>query len=84
MRDIPRATAIAERAIAAPGGARAPGLLDVVALCYGLTGRFDQAIAAASSAAERARELGDAELARRIDLRLQAYREGRADLSVPR
>jgi Flp pilus assembly protein TadD len=84
VRDIPRATAIAERAIAAPGGGRAPGLLDVVALCYGLTGRFDQAIAAASSAAERARELGDAELARRIDLRLQAYREGRADLSVPR
>ena len=54
-------------------GNRDPRALDTLSAAYAAEGRFDLAREAASRAAARARELGDAEAAAAIDRRARSY-----------
>ncbi len=78
-----RAIELGER-IAATRGARNASLLDALASAYAAGGRFDDALAMAQRALERARETGDVELAARVDRRMAAYGSRRIDRTIPR
>ena len=54
-----------------------PAILDTIAAAYAEIGRFDKAIAAATSALELARRKGLGELAAGIEKHIQVYRIGR-------
>ncbi len=81
--DPARAIELGER-IATTRGARNAGLLDALASAYAASGRFQDALAMAGRAFERARETGDAELASRVERRIAAYRAGTIDRTIPR
>jgi tetratricopeptide (TPR) repeat protein len=81
--DATRAIALGER-IATTRGARNAALLDALASAYAASGRFQDAIATGQRALERAREIGDVELAGRIERRVTAYRAGTVDRTIPR
>lgn len=83
LRDLPRAVSLGEAGFAKSQGG-APAVTDALALAYARSGRFDDAVSAAQSAAERAFAIGDAGLAQRIQRRVEAYREMRVDDSIPR
>jgi Flp pilus assembly protein TadD len=78
VRDVKRAIDLGERASRA-SGERAPTVLDALAAAYAAGQRFAEARATADKALARAKEMGDTELAAKIDRRLAAYRENRID-----
>jgi tetratricopeptide (TPR) repeat protein len=72
LRRPDEAVALAERVVASTGGADA-GALDTLAMAYEAAGRREEAVATARRAADRARESGDAGLARDIEARLARW-----------
>ena len=76
LRDGARALELAERLPRAAGGAAAADL-DVLAAAYAETGRFEEAIEAATTARKLAQRAG-APVAREIRRRLESYEAGRA------
>ena len=77
LRNGSRAVALAEQ-VARLSGERDPQALDLLAAAQAEGGRFDDAVTTAARAAALARELGQADLAERIDARQALYRSGKA------
>ena len=75
IRDGRAAVELAEHAAAENG--TDPAVLDTLAAAYAEAGRFAEAVEAARRAGARAREAGDAALARDIEDRERLYRAGR-------
>jgi Flp pilus assembly protein TadD len=82
-RDPRAAVELGERAVRA-SGERTSGVLDALAAAYAASGRFAEAAAAAEKALARAREVGESDLAARIEKRLTAYRAQTIDPETPR
>ena len=74
--DPVRAVSLAQRACELSGN-RAAGDLDALAAAYAATGRFDDAIATAQKAIDLANSVGQPQLAKEIESRLELYRAGR-------
>ncbi len=75
LHDGARATALAERAYQLTEG-RSPRVLDTLATAYAATGRFEEALAAATEAEKLALRAGDQQLAREIQGRVALYATG--------
>ena len=75
--DAVRAVGLAQRACELTGN-RGAANLDVLAVAYAATGRFDDAVATAQKAVELARAAPQPKLAQEIESRLELYRSGRA------
>jgi tetratricopeptide (TPR) repeat protein len=75
--DAARAVGLAQRACELTGN-RVAANLDVLAVAYAATGRFDEAVATAQKAVELARAASQPKLAQEIEARLELYRSGRA------
>jgi len=76
IRDPEEAVRIAEDASRRAGGTH-PGLLDTLAASYAAAGRYDEAVATATRAAERAAALGQEQRAAEIRARIARFRAGR-------
>jgi Flp pilus assembly protein TadD len=83
VRDVKRAVELGEHAARA-SGERSPTILDALAMAYAADQRFSDAQATAAKAIARAREMGDVDLAAKIERRLTAYRANRIDRESPR
>jgi tetratricopeptide (TPR) repeat protein len=83
LRSPGEARALADDAVQRSGGGNAAAL-DALALALAAQGDFGGALPVAERARQRAQESGDGALAGRIARRLEAYRAGRVDRSVPR
>ena len=81
LRDPSRALELTA-AVLEQTGIRDPGVLDTQGVSYAALGRFDEAIEVARDGIDRARELGDRELADEIAGRLELYRRGQVYLEV--
>jgi tetratricopeptide (TPR) repeat protein len=75
--DAARAVGQAQRACELTGN-RLAADLDVLAIAYAATGRFDDAVVTAQKALELARTASQPKLAGEIEARLELYRSGRA------
>lgn len=82
-RDPTRALKFAQDAVRFDGSSTA-SILDAAAFAYAVNGRFAEAVPAAETALTRANERGELELARRIQARLDGYRQQRVDVTAPR
>lgn len=82
LRSGSEALALAERAVRETQGLDA-GVLDTLAAAYAELGRFAEAQGVADRAGRRARADGDADLARAIEARRDAYRQGRPARDLP-
>jgi tetratricopeptide (TPR) repeat protein len=77
--DVERATRLAEQLLTMTGGAN-PAALDVLASVHARAGRIEEAIRTAEQAAERARSMGQSEVAAQIESRLDEYRSQQRDV----
>jgi Tfp pilus assembly protein PilF/peroxiredoxin len=76
LRDGQRAVALAESLCQSPAG-RTAGNLDTLAAAYAAASRFSAAVQTAEEASRLANLAGDRDKARRIEARLELYRQGR-------